>query len=545
MAPKWSAEEWRRFDAERKCGGGGQTPGGGAAAGKGKAGGVPGADPGSGAAGAASGDGRRRRHRGVAGASLPDSARYGGHAAEFFARQLASVQRQEQAHGDPLKKLLEGGRCGPGSPADACPFSVRGRGDVRAAHPPPRSSTPLSSTGGDTAAPGDGAVSMAAVEAVCSDSGATSAAAPAGASDGVPAVAVPLSPEEWRDRHGKLCSALEGARNARSSAAVQALEAEVQALGPEPTPAKTPLSPWTVAQRARLHCAKVSRQHAAAVAAKEQAHRCAEEASATLRQAEEELSRLSALLAAARGQECEAFVALQAAKQEGGPACGASTPVTSTSSPLQPTSSPLAPVLQALADDGVGKVSDHQVAGALEVVRLALARKAAPPRKAAWADADAIDAGSGDELDDAWADGVAACKRSCPDSELNAAGARDEASDGRSGDAGWASRRTRCRRSASGARARSADDATASPLAARHAGSSRSRCRGETPAVAELRRTVGTVKVAVAAPAFAAALPSACGQLMGALQGNVAAGASAAPQHPVFVAADGRTHASC
>ena len=177
------------------------------------------------------------------------------------------------------------------------------------------------------------------------------------------------------------------------------------------------------------------------------------------------------------------------------------------------------------------------------------------PQRQQWADADALAGSDGefeDELDDDFADN---CKRACPDDELNACGTRVEeeaATVTRAGDDGWESRRSRCRRSEPRERARSEDAA-----AARHAGSSRSPCRGDAPAVAELRRAVDTVKVAVVAPAFSRALPDACGQLMGALQGSAAGNVPSAPQqdltaaklpHPVLVAASaagGRVHATC
>ena len=347
-----------------------------------------------------------------------------------------------------------------------------------------------------------------------------------------------------------LSAALVLARAAGCLGAVTALEAQVAALGPRLTKTPPPVAPWSVAQRARLAVAKLTRKKEAASQARNSAASAATEAARTLAAAEERLAEVSRALEAALQEESTAVAALQAA--------------------LGPPTELLGEVVKLLADDGKGRLSDGRLAGALEIARLELLSRvthqqkastlvqetaqpspaAALPRRAPWEDADALTAVSGsdidgvDEIDDAWAYVCTATHRSrrvCPDDEVHV-GFRVEY---------WTTAKSRCRLHAG---AGGSGD-SAPPSVQLGAG------------VAEVRRAVDTVKVALTPGAFSPALDGACSQLAGALLTGGAAPseeATAAPEaraeapapeqglspptHPVFVAvagAAGRTHATC
>ena len=487
--------------------------------------GVPGAT-----AAAASGQRRRRRRTAAAGAGLTERERYAGHSSEWFAKQLATRQRREEELSRVVRRLSELVAAGvpKAGGSDRARSPLREEGAQRS-----RSSTPRSCTGGQSP---DGQASGGTV--VGPGEGSGEPTAPGSTQGGKVETPVSgMSVEEWRAEHSRLVAARaalgEGGRAGEARAAILGA---ISDLGPEPAlPPKT-VSPWATLQKARRLTTKCTKRLDAARAAHAEAVSAAQAAKDRLLEAESKLSRATSEENEAKTQEGAALRALQA-----------------TRSTEEPASAQLGSLMAELSVPGVAE--DERVATAVEGLRAALgqrARRATPapalaegaapaagvPKRPPWADNDAVDAcaGSGDEFDDSFADVI---KRGCPDDELNACGARDADSPG---DHSWETKRSRCRRASSEhrARARSVDDA-----AARHAGSSRSPCRGNAPAVAEVRRAVDTVKVAVAAPAFSAALPSACGQLVDALQGNAAVGVSSIPQHPVFVAAGGRIHSKC
>ena len=542
MTRGWSAERWAGFDAARAAG---ACPSGSAVEGQGKgAGKCGGRGKGADAAQALSGKGKGKRKGKGNDASEEWGGRFGGHKSEYFARMLGAVQRQQ--HG--LAKQLDS-LSGLVRSRLVETEASRGRTAERPTTLAERSTTPLSSTG---AAP-------------CAGGGAGTAGADDDAEETaeVPtAVGGALCLEEWKEEKLRLEAALQQLSGKRCVEARAAVQRDLESLGPEPKPPLAPTSPWSLAQRARRAVLKLSRRHRAAQQAQAAASAAAAEADRKLAEADARLKELTDKLAAAQQEEAAAVGELQASQShtEGADAIAAEREL--------PAASPLAPVLAALG--GGGKISDVGVASALETLRLAIAARkaqeeaegagAAPrgelsvrkvPQRPPWADADATAAGgeSADELDDAWAD-EAAPKRAFPDDALNSSGGRV--------DDGWETRKSRCRRFAAEGRARSAD---ASPGGGpvgqpRHAGSSRSPCRGEAPAIAEVRRATASVQMAIRGGAFEAALPSACGDLVSALEAPSKGAGAPTPRsaeaaqrlHPVFVAAGaagGREYATC
>ena len=162
---RWSADDWKRWDAERCVGAG--SAGGRASPG------APVAEAGGDAAVKKRG-GRHRR---------------GGHSSEWFAKQLASVQRDNADLRRKLEKQEERGR-------------AEGRATAEAERI--RDPTPRSSTGGDAAA-ADGP----AADGPRSDAADSSEA---------------LTPAQWRAARDKVDTALRAARETKCQAAVAALE---------------------------------------------------------------------------------------------------------------------------------------------------------------------------------------------------------------------------------------------------------------------------------------------------------------------------------
>ena len=499
MTRGWSAERWAGFDAARAAG---ACPSGSAVEGQGKgAGKCGGRGKGADAAQALSGKGKGKCKGKGNDASEEWGGRFGGHKSEYFARMLGAVQRQQQGLAKQLDSLSGLVRSRPVETE-----ASRGRTAERPTTPAERSTTPLSSTG---AAP-------------CAGGGAGTAGADDDAEETaqIPTVVGgALCLEEWKEEKLRLEAALQQLSGKRCVEARAAVQRDLESLGPEPKPPLAPTSPWSLAQRARRAVLKLSRRHRAAQQAQAAASAAAAEADRKLAEADARLKELTDKLAAAQQEEAAAVGELPASQShtEGADAIAAEREL--------PAASPLAPVLAALG--GGGKISDVGVASALETLRLAIAARKAQEE-------------AEDEMDDSWADGVTT-KRACPEDELNCAGTRVE-------EESWAQRRSRCRRSEPGARARSADDATTVATAARHAGSSRSPCRGGAGSVGEVRRAVQSVQLTMQAPAFAKARESACKDLVHNLQ--AASGAAPAaqqepPAHPVFVAAGGRVHSTC
>ena len=514
--PRWSGEDWASWDRRRA--------------------GQEGAD------GAGSAGRERERGRACGRAEKGEGAvRYGGHKADYFAKQLASVQRELAA--------LKG--------------NTKGRPEDSRS----RSATPRSSTGGDATSrtkdseAGTGEVKLA-----------PESRADLGGSHGSAAVAEKATHEsalaDWEAAKCKIDEALTAAREAACGAAVSALEGQLGSLGPKPEPpppAPKQLSAWTLAQRARRFAAKSARKLASADATRLKASAEAERAAAALVEAEKLFQQATVEHDKARAQEDSAVAALQAASaakpasqsvvQPRGTAPGApleAWEMVAAAMPM-PNSPEAAAALQgamrlvagALGELVAGSVVQDAVPAPVPAARGAVT---GVPRRAPWADQDALDADCDGgavetDIDDGFADGL---KRACPDDELNACGGRKEEE---GAEAKWSQQRFRCRRSEV-PRAHSADASPGGgPMGQpRHAGSSRSPCRGGAGSVGEVRRAVQSVQLTMQAPAFAKAQESACKDLMHNLQ--AASGAAPAarqepPAHPVFVAAGGRIHSTC
>ena len=352
------------------------------------------------------------------------------------------------------------------------------------------------------------------------------------------------------------------------TAAVAALRSQLDSLGEAPAPPPPPpLSPWVVAQRARRSVARLAKKVDAAGVAQRTASEAAERAGRALADADSHLANVSAQLREARAAEVTAVKALQSeeAAQATKVADGMQLHVSATSvdEHLRAVAIAVSAAAASVPDVSLGPKVEEALAvlrDAAQVCRGASSIPSEPtslggtvPRRAAWADADAVVAGDSGLEDDHWADGctrgaavsamqeeAGSCKRGCPDDELLADGLRGEGQP-------WEQRPPRCRRSGGGASARANSEEAPSQ---RHSRSSRSPLRGST--VDTVRQAVGEIRVGLSCGACQPVVEPAVDRLIGALQQERAVSVTADPStvHPVFVAASGaasgsRIHSTC